>query len=99
MAYKVKPEDAAILEAHEQMVVKHRRTHQVIADTYDLKQPTKFRRKLPGKRYWKNKEKRYAELKGKMTADQFNAKVKADETLKRIFKARAKAMKAHPVHD
>lgn len=91
--------DALILEEHEQLVVRHRRTRHAIHDTYGPKQPTKFRRKLPGKRKWKNKTAQYAVLEGQMTKDQFNSTQKFNKTIHKLMKREAKRRRKHSLTD
>jgi len=91
--------DAQVLEDYEQVQLKNRRTRAAIRDTYGPKQPTKFRRQLPGKRKWKNKDKQYAILEGQMTVKEFNHKNKAMRVLNDIHKERAKARKRHALMD
>lgn len=50
------------------------RTEMCINQTYGPKQPTKARRKLPGKRKWKNKEAQYSKLKTKLLVKKMNAR-------------------------
>lgn len=82
--------DALVLEKYEQTRFRNKRTRAAIRDTYGRKSPTKKRRKLPGKRKWKNKSKMYASLEGKMTATEFNQKNAAMEVLDKVYKKKQK---------
>jgi hypothetical protein len=77
--------DALQLEEYEQTQIKNSRTRRAIHDTYGEKQPTKARRKLPGKRKWKNKTEQYKVLEGRMTAKEFNLKQRASKIITRLF--------------
>lgn len=91
-------EDALALEEMEQVHIKNRITRRAIHDTYGKKSPTKKRRKLGGKRKWKNKEAQYAELEGQMTVNEFNARQKGIKALKNIEKKRNKQRKKHSLY-
>jgi hypothetical protein len=80
--------DALALEDWEQEELQQRRTNRAIHDTYGPKQATKFRRKLPGKRKWKNKNQQYKQLTADMTVRRFNKKQKAQRVLAKIYKGR-----------
>lgn len=80
--------DALELEEIEQMRIRNRNTRRAIHDTYGPKSATKARRKLPGKRHWKNKSEQYKLLEGQMTVKEFNSKSRASKIIERIFKER-----------
>jgi hypothetical protein len=83
--------DQQIVDDFADMSRKHYRTSRAIEQTYNTeKRPTKARRKLPGKRKWKNKEKQYAVIRGQMTMESFNGKKVRDKALSRIFKRQKK---------
>ncbi len=84
-------QDALTLEADEQMRFRHRRTRKAIHDTYGEKKATNKRRKLPNGRKWKNKEKQYAELEGRMVRDEFNSTQKVQKILRKHYAERADA--------
>lgn len=84
--------DAQILEDWEQQELTNRRTRRAIHDTYGPKSPTKKRRKLGGKRRWKNKGEQYKSLEGQMTVKSFNNKQAANDAMKRIVKRQQKLM-------
>lgn len=88
--------DALVLEEHEQIMLVNGRTRRAIERTYTEKSSTKKRRKLPGKRSWKNKTTYYAKLEGQMAVKQFNSKKKANDVLEKLFLKRQKdAIKEH----
>lgn len=91
-------EDALALEELEQVAIRNRITRRAIRDTYGKKSATKKRRKLPGKRSWKNKDEQYVEVEGKMVAKEFNARQKAIRALKNIEKHKAKQNKKHSLY-
>lgn len=91
-------EDALVLEEMEQTKFRNNRTRRAIHDTYGKKSPTKKRRKLGGKRRWKNKEDQYAELEGRMTAKEFNTRQAGIKALKNIEKKRARQRKKHSLY-
>lgn len=95
----ISDEEAQILEDWEQGEVRARNTRRAIQDTYGPKQATKFRRKLPGKRKWKNKQKQYAVLEGRMTAQNFNRKQKAMRVLDKIYKRQHAQRQKHSLVD
>lgn len=100
--FQIKPKDAAILEQIEQRELRRKRTEQAIGQTYKSefqsnsiredrgrksnKPFTKARRKLPGKRKWKNKVDQYFLLKTRMYVGRFNDEQLRKKTLKRIYK-------------
>lgn len=92
-------QDAMILENYEQVQRTNARTARAIKDTYGPKQPTKFRRKLPGKRKWKNKSLQYAKVSGQMIAKEFNAKQAAMKVLDRLYKEKAAKRQEHSLVD
>lgn len=91
--------EAQVLEDWEQHGNMVKRTRHAIHGTYGPKQPTKFRRKLPGKRKWKNKDKQYAELEGRMTAQAFNHRQKAMRVLDKVYKRQHAARQKHSLVD
>ena len=91
--------DAEILEAYEDQQIINRNTDRAISDTYGPKQPTKARRKLPGKRKWKNKELQYAPLRGQMTSKLFNKKQAAMKVLDRLYKQKHARRNRHSLVD
>lgn len=84
-------QDALTLEADEQMRFRHRRTRKAIHDTYGEKKATNKRRKLPNGRKWKNKQKQYGELEGRMVRDEFNSTQKVQKILRKHYAERADA--------
>lgn len=100
--FHIKPKDAEILEGIEQRELRRKRTEQAIGQTYKSefqsdserkdrgrkseKPFTKSRRKLPGKRKWKNKVQQYFTLKTQMFVARFNDEQLREKTLKRIYK-------------
>jgi len=90
--------DALALEEMEQIVIRNGRVRRAIRGTYGEKSPTKKRRKLGGKRKWKNKEKEYAELEGRMAVAEYNARQNSIKALKNIEKKRAKQNKKHSLY-
>lgn len=95
----VKTEEALALEAWEEQRRLNKNTERAISDTYGAKQATKARRKLPGKRKWKNKESQYAKLRGQMAVKQFNLKSKAMKALDAIYKRQHTARQKHSLVD
>lgn len=95
----VTPEEAHILELWENDDKMFARTRHAIRNTYGRKQPTKARRKLPGKRKWKNKEQQYAVLEGQMTVKSFNNKQRAMHTLDAIYKRQHSKRQKHSLVD
>ena len=91
--------DAQILEDLEEQQRLNRITSHAISQTYGPKQPTKFRRKLPGKRKWKNKDAVYASLRGRMTAREFNKRQAAKKVLDRLYKEKMKQRTRHSLVD
>ena len=87
-------DDALELERLENRSHRRSRTRRAIDDTYGPKQQTKARRKLPGKRRWKNKAKQYEPLRTQMSVDDFNDRKKAEKVLKRVFKKQKKVPKS-----
>lgn len=107
MSTRLSVKDALILQEEEDIRLLNGRTRKAISDTYGRKQPTKFRRKLPGKRHWKNKDVQYRKLNREMDDKQQKAYEKAQDVLakhnarkqkKEILKM-AKSAKKHPLHD
>jgi len=100
---KIDVRDALQLEEYEQTMLKNRTTRRAIQDTYGRKQHTKFRRKLPNGRKWKNKEKHYEKIEGQMAAREFNLKQKASKVIEKIYKEKAieeaKARRKHSIID
>jgi hypothetical protein len=96
-----------ILQEEEDIRLLNGRTRRAIQDTYGPKQRTKFRRKLPGKRHWKNKDVVYRKLNRQMDERQQEAFDKAQEVLakhqarkqKQHIKKLARSSKKHPLHD
>lgn len=82
--------DALQLEEYDQVRFLNGRTRRAIHDTYGPKSPTKKRRKLPGKRSWKDKKKQYQKLEGQMTVNEFNHKSRASKIIQKIFTERQK---------
>lgn len=82
-------QDAMTLENDEQMRFRHRRTRAAIHDTYGEKKATNKRRKLPNGRKWKNKERQYAELEGRMIRDEYNSTQKVQKVLRKHYAQRA----------
>lgn len=82
--------DAARLEQYEKLKNRQARTRRAIHDTYSEKSPTKKRRKLPGKRKWKNKELQYAVLEGKMQKDEYNERKVVTGILESAYKRKEK---------
>lgn len=106
MSKTLSVKDALILQEEEDIRLLNGRTRRAINDTYGPKQPTKFRRKLPGKRHWKNKEEVYRKLNMQMDERQMQAYKRAQEVItkqnakkqkKQILKL-AKSAKKHPLH-
>ena len=95
----VTPEEANILELWERDDKTIRRTRHAIHQTYGKKSPTKARRKLPGKRKWKNKEQQYAVLEGQMTVKSFNNKQRAMHVLDDVYKRQHAARQKHSLVD
>lgn len=95
----ITPEEAQILEDWEQGDKIVARTRHAIRQTYGKKSPTKARRKLPGKRHWKNKEEQYAKLEGQMTAQSFNRKQRAMRVLDKVYKRQHAARQKHSLVD
>ena len=91
--------DAQILEDYEDQQVLIHNTEKAISQTYGPKQPTKARRKLPGKRKWKNKDQQYAALRGQMTAKLFNKKQAAMKVLDRLYKEKHARRQRHSLVD
>ena len=106
MSKKLSVKDALILQEDEDIRILNHRTRRAINDTYGKKQPTKFRRKLPGKRHWKNKEYQYRKLHIQMNARQAASFEKAQEVYAKINKDKqekhvkklARSAKKHPLH-
>lgn len=95
----VTPEEAHVLELWERDDKMFARTRHAIHNTYGPKQATKARRKLPGKRKWKNKEAQYAVLEGQMTVKSFNNKQKAMRVLDTIYKRQHASRQKHSLVD
>jgi hypothetical protein len=91
--------EAQTLQDWEDQRMINRRTRHAISGTYGPKQPTKARRKLPGKRKWKNKEKQYAVLDGQMTVKEFNLKQKAMRVLDKVYKRQHAQRQKHSLVD
>ena len=107
MSTRLSVKDALILQEEEDIRILNGRTRRAINDTYGPKQRTKFRRKLPGKRSWKNKENQYRKLNMQMDDKQMKAYERAQEVItkqnakkqkKQITKL-ARSSKKHPLHD
>lgn len=104
---KLNIKDALILQEEKDIRLSNGRIRRMIGDTYGKKSPTKFRRKLPGKRSWKNKDHQYRKLHIQMDEKQQAAyekalevtikhnKVKQEKEIKKI----ARSSKKHPLHD
>jgi hypothetical protein len=92
-------EDALALQEYEDIQMLNGRTRRAIHDTYGPKQATKKRRKLPGKRTWKDKRRQYARLEGQMAVKEFNGKKKAMKALDNIYKEKTRARKRHSLVD
>lgn len=73
---KLKQKQVDELYEAQGVLLRNQRTERAISDTYGPKQQTKHRRKLPGKRVWKDKEKQYSKLKTQMLVSNFNANSK-----------------------
>ena len=106
MSTRLSVKDALILQEEEDIRLLNGRTRRAINDTYGPKQRTKFRRKLPGKRSWKNKENQYRKLNMQMDDQQQKAFERAQEVItrqnakkqkKQVMKL-AKSHKKHPLH-
>lgn len=99
--------DALILQEEEDVRLLNGRTRKAINHSYGPKQPTKFRRNLPGKRHWKNKDVEYRKLNRDMDERQQKAFERAQDVLtvinkkkqEKFIKKMAKSSKAHPLHD
>lgn len=99
--------DALILQDEEDLRILNGRTRRSIGDTYGRKSPTKFRRKLPGKRSWNNKENQYRRLNLQMDVKQQAAYEKAQEVMLKVNKKKqekeikklARSNSKHPLHD
>ena len=91
--------DAQILEDLEEQQRLNRITDHAISQTYGPKQPTKFRRKLPGKRHWKNKSTQYAVVRGQMVSREFNKRQAAKKVLDRVYKEKAAKRTRHSLVD
>lgn len=91
--------EAQVLQDWEDQRFKNRRTSHAIDQTYGKKSPTKARRKLPGKRKWKNKEAQYAPLKGQMIAKEFNLKQQAMRVLDKVYKRQHASRSKHSLVD
>ena len=106
MSTKLSVKDALILQEEEDIRLLNGRTRKAISDTYGPKQRTKFRRKLPGKRSWKNKENEYRKLNMQMDDTQEKAFKRAQEVLAKVNKRKqenhikklARSAKKHPLH-
>lgn len=94
--------DALELEHYEKMQMRHRNTRRAIEDTYGEKSPTKKRRKLKGKRKWKNKQAAYAPLRGQMMKNEFNKRKKVTKILEKAYtdedKQKAKQRQKHSLY-
>lgn len=107
MSNKLSVKDALILQEEEDIRLINGRTRRAIQDTYGKKSPTKKRRKLPGKRNWKNKSIAYQKLNMQMDSEQFRAYEKAQKVIekhnakkqKAQIKKMARSAKKHPLHD
>lgn len=107
MSKTLSVKDALILQEEEDIRLLNQRTRRAINDTYGPKQRTKFRRKLPGKRHWKNKEVQYRKLNMQMDAKQIAAYERAQEVVakqnakkqEKHIKKLARSAKKHPLHD
>lgn len=107
MSTRLSVKDALILQEEEDIRLLNGRTRKAISATYGPKQRTKFRRKLPGKRSWKNKENQYRKLNMQMDEQQQKAYERAQEVLakhnarkqKAYIKKMARSAKKHPLHD
>lgn len=96
----MKIKNALILEDYEQELRRQERTNRSINDTYKsewyrkedgkrLKRPpTKKRRKLEGKRKWKNKDEQYGLLRAQMSIRRFNKKRAAMKAVEEEYKGR-----------
>lgn len=91
--------DAQILEDYEEQQILNHNTNKAISDTYGPKQPTKARRKLPGKRKWKNKDQQYAKLRCQMTTKLFNKKQAATKVIDRLYKEKLQKRNRHTLVD
>lgn len=91
--------EAQVLQDWEDTRFMNRRTRHAISQTYGPKQPTKARRKLPGKRKWKNKEQRYAVLEGQMVTKEFNLKQQAMRVLDKVYKRQHAQRQKHSLVD
>lgn len=106
MSTRLSVKDALILQEEEDIRLLNGRTRKAIGDTYGPKQRTKFRRKLPGKRSWKNKENEYRKLNMQMDEKQIKAYERAQEVLAKRNKKKqenyikkiARSAKNHPLH-
>lgn len=106
MSTRLSVKDALILQEEEDIRILNGRTRKAISDTYGPKQRTKFRRKLPGKRSWKNKENEYRKLNMQMDDKQQKAYERAQEVLAKRNKKKqenyikkiARSAKNHPLH-
>lgn len=95
----VKTDEAQALEEWEKQRLLNRNTERAINQTYGPKSRTKARRKLPGKRKWKNKEEQYKVLRGQMVAKEYNLKSGAMKTLDKIYKRQHIARQKHRLAD
>jgi hypothetical protein len=106
MSKTLSVKDALILQEEEDIRLLNGRTRRAISSTYGPKQRTKFRRKLPGKRSWKNKENQYRKLNMQMDDKQQKAFDKAQEVITKVNKRKqesyikkmAKSANKHPLH-
>lgn len=78
--------DALDLEAYEKFEPMARRTERVLDDTYGPKSPTKKRRKLPGKRKWKNKNQQHKMIRAQLARERYNKRSKAQRAFGRMNK-------------
>lgn len=107
MSKTLSVKDALILQDEEDIRLLNARTRRAIGDTYGKKKVTKFRRKLPGNRHWKNKEEEYRKLHMQMDTKQQAAFEKAQEVIakqnkkkqEKHIKKLARSAKKHPLHD
>lgn len=106
MSKTLSVKDALILQEEEDIRLMNGRTRRAINDTYGKKSRTKFRRKLPGKRHWKNKDVEYRKLNRQMDDRQQKAYERAQEVItkmnvvkqKKQIKKLARSSKNHPLH-
>lgn len=106
MSKTLSVKDALILQEEEDIRLVNGRTRRAIQDTYGKKSPTKKRRKLPGKRSWKDKSVQYQKINKIMDEEQMKAYEKAQKVIEKHNKAKqkkeikklARSAKKHPLH-